>query len=892
MDIDRILKKILEIDDLVSKKHYHSNKSIIDTITQALINNWNSAYTHISDTVKHITSTERTNWNDADSKKHTHSNKSILDTISQTNLNTWNDKYSKNEVDNKINQVIISLDWKESVATYNDLATTYPNAEDGWTANTKDTDITYRYNGSAWIAISANSMPLATSSVDGKMSKSDKSKLDGVANNANNYTHPSTHPATMIVEDTTHRFTTDTEKSSWNDANSKKHTHSNWSILENITQNLLDSWSDAYTHVSDTVRHITSTERTNWNTAYTNNHTHNNKTILDIITQTLIDNWNAAYTHISDSVKHITSTERTLWNTVSDKLPIVTISVATDFDTLTSNALYYINASGSANCPFSGWGTLFSSNKGTRYQIAIPDNATVMYRRTYNSSNSTWGEWTNMISKGAVGLGSVDNTSDLNKPISTAAQTALNGKANSSHTHTKANITDFPTKLSQFTNDSGFITQADVDTSQNHTHSNKSVLDKITQVLLDNWNSAYSHISDTIKHITSDERSLWNTVSNKLDKSGGTVTGAITVSSDSEISWNRNTDYAKIRFQNTGDSDIDSYMEFKTGDNGNEYFKFNQVNGSTTTELMTIKSDQLRFKGNNVYHTGNKPSASDIGLGNVDNTSDLNKPISNAVQTALNGKANSSHTHDDRYYTESEINTKLDEKSDITHKHNYAGSSSAGGPANSAVKLATARKINGVNFDGISDITIEDSTKLPLVGGTVTGRTLFNQGISINNANGGAGTAGYMYLAQIKISASYQNQPITFDIRQRERYGKLIIKFNSQNTSDPTLHYINKIGNIFAYIVKSTTSTWDIYIQKSEAYDSIDIVGFSKGDYMNSTSVTWQSSTATSLPTGYIEATIATIDIWSTKATQDSDGKQINTTYVKKGMTWNDLEGV
>ncbi len=126
----------------------------------------------------------------------------------------------------------------------------------------------------------------------------------------------------------------------------------------------------------------------------------------------------------------------------------------------------------------------------------------------------------------------------------------------------------------------------------------------------------------------------------------------------------------------------------------------------------------------------------------------------------------------------------------------------------------------------------------------------------------------------------------------RERFGTIIIKFNSQNTSDPTLSYINKIGNINAYIYKSATSTWDLYIQKSEGYDSIDIVGFSKGDYMNSTSVTWQSSTVTSLPTGYTEASIATIDIISTRANQDSDGKQINSTYVKKGMTWNDLEGV
>jgi hypothetical protein len=39
-----------------------------------------------------------------------------------------------------------------------------------------------------------------------------------------------------------------------------------------------------------------------------------------------------------------------------------------------------------------------------------------------------------------VGLGSVNNTSDLAKPISTATQTALDGKAALSHTHTSASI--------------------------------------------------------------------------------------------------------------------------------------------------------------------------------------------------------------------------------------------------------------------------------------------------------------------------------------------------------------------------------------------------------------------------------------------------------------------
>jgi len=74
------------------------------------------------------------------------------------------------------------------------------------------------------------------------------------------------------------------------------------------------------THTGNTTIHITSTERTNWNDANTKKHTHSNKSILDKVTQVLLDNWNAAYTHISDTVKHITAAERTLWNTVSNKV--------------------------------------------------------------------------------------------------------------------------------------------------------------------------------------------------------------------------------------------------------------------------------------------------------------------------------------------------------------------------------------------------------------------------------------------------------------------------------------------------------------------------------------------------------------------------------------------
>lgn len=55
----------------------------------------------------------------------------------------------------------------------------------------------------------------ATGTSSGLMSAADKQKLDGVAAGANNYQHPASHPASMVQQDSTHRFVTDTEKSAW-----------------------------------------------------------------------------------------------------------------------------------------------------------------------------------------------------------------------------------------------------------------------------------------------------------------------------------------------------------------------------------------------------------------------------------------------------------------------------------------------------------------------------------------------------------------------------------------------------------------------------------------------------------------------------------------------------
>ena len=71
-----------------------------------------------------------------------------------------------------------------------------------------------------------------------------------------------------------------------------------------------------------------------------------------------------------------------------------------------------------------------------------------------------------------------------------------------------------------------------------------------------------------------------------------------------------------------------------------------------------------------------------LGLGNVDNTSDASKPISTATQAALSNKL------------------------DITGNAATATSATTAGTAISATKLTTSRNINGVAFDGSRDITV------------------------------------------------------------------------------------------------------------------------------------------------------------------------------------------
>ncbi|HDR4373415.1 TPA: hypothetical protein QCP80_003244 [Bacillus cereus] len=90
-------------------------------------------------------------------------------------------------------------------------------------------------------------------------------------------------------------------------------------------------------------------------------------------------------------------------------------------------------------------------------------------------------------------------------------------------------------------------------------------------------------------------------IAKQVSKTGDTMTGNLNFNKTlNGITWDMNTDYAKVYFKNDSDADTDSYLAFETGDNGNEHFKWLTKNGATTSEMMKLNQDGLKVKGKEV----------------------------------------------------------------------------------------------------------------------------------------------------------------------------------------------------------------------------------------------------------------------------------------------------
>lgn len=81
-------------NNAATNSHTHSNKTVLDGIASTDITVWNSAatnsHTHSNKTLLDSYTQTETDLSDAVSKKHSHSNKTVLDGISSANISSWN----------------------------------------------------------------------------------------------------------------------------------------------------------------------------------------------------------------------------------------------------------------------------------------------------------------------------------------------------------------------------------------------------------------------------------------------------------------------------------------------------------------------------------------------------------------------------------------------------------------------------------------------------------------------------------------------------------------------------------------------------------------------------------------------------------------------------------
>jgi len=401
--------------------------------------------------------------------------------------------------------------------------------------------------------------------------------------------------------------------------------------------------------------------------------------------------------------------------------------------------------------------------------------------------------------KGALQLDQVSNTSDANKPLSTAAQTALStkvdkvqGKDLSTNDYTTAEKTKLAAITGTNTGDqdlSSYATIAALDEKANASDVTTALATKVDKVQgkdlsTNDYTTAEKTKLAAITGTNTGDQDLSGlatttalaTKANTTDVTAGLATKVDKVQgkdlSTNDYTTAEKTKLAAITGTNTGDQDLSSFatiaaLATKASTNSVSSaleLKENVANKSTAVDLGGTSPSDLLYPTQKAVKTyvaanasaggiadggistikladgavtdakvANGISKTKVGLENVDNTSDAAKPISVAMQSALDTKANSTDvtsalaTKVDKVqgkdlstndYTTAEKNKLAAISGTNTGDQDlssYATTAALGAKANSTdVTSALATKVDKVQGKDLStnDYTTAEKTKL------------------------------------------------------------------------------------------------------------------------------------------------------------------------------------
>ena len=675
--------------------------------------------THQSDNNKHVTTTEKSNWNDANAKKHVHGNQSILDTLTQPLLDKWNTVSDK--VDKVTGKGLSSNDF--SAALLNKLNSIADGAEVNVQADWNNTDSA----SDAFIKNKPASFPPSSHTHT-------KAQISDMPTKLSQFTND---PGYLTSEDV------DT---------SLIHNHANKSILDSISQALLDKWNT----VSNKVDKVTGKglSSNDFSTALLNKL----NGIADGAEVNVQADWNntdsASDAFIKNKPASFPPSSHTHTKAQISDMPTKLSQFTNDPGYLTS-----ADIDTSQNHVHANKGILDSITQALLDKWNTVSNKVDKVSGKGLSTNDFTAALLNKLNGIAAGAevnvqadwSSTDSASDAfikNKPSSFPP---------SSHTHTKAQISDMPTKLSQFTNDPGYLTSADIDTSQNHTHANKGILDTLTQAMLDKWNT----VSNKVDKVSGKGLSTNDFTAALLSKLNGIAEGANKythpashpASMITEDSTHRFlTDFCKTITDWNSAAANGFYMGNDAANAPSTGWYFGRVTAHNANYLyqevyqFTASADAravpkyIRVKSNGAWGSWSNVTVAAAVPSNAKFTDTVyTHPNSGASAGTYKSVTVNAQGHVIGGTNPTTLSGYgITDAAAKSHTHNYAGSASAGGAASSAEKLSASRTISLTG-----DITGSASTNLSgnvsiatsLAGGVLKEKISATEptGLSVNN---------------------------------------------------------------------------------------------------------------------------------------------------------------
>ena len=254
------------------------------------------AWTNIEGKPAALTDANIAKWNE---NSHTHTNKTTLDKITETNLTSWNNKLDKAIWDKAFYfdsagdlRAKVNVIGEKEISAYGAGATSGAGTVtivDALTSTATD------------CALSANMGRILKDMIDSKGAISsweditDKPSWITSTKPSYSWNEITGKPSTFTPSEHTHNY-----------ASSVKVGNTAYNAASNVislpaypTLSSLGAVSstDFNAHTGNTTLHITSTERTNWNDANNKKHTHSNKSVLDGITSAKVTNWDGVATN-------------------------------------------------------------------------------------------------------------------------------------------------------------------------------------------------------------------------------------------------------------------------------------------------------------------------------------------------------------------------------------------------------------------------------------------------------------------------------------------------------------------------------------------------------------------------------------------------------------------